>query len=188
MAHIALHTAYFFRGDIIPCVVETEVTKGIGIHLVGMPDAAVKDCLLRVTTALCSLGFNIPGKKVIINIEPHGGNGVWAGAFRPRECCEAFDLAIALGILIASEQIPRPHWYRSGVDEVLFFAKLGLDGSLLPPATGIDPDSAAAVLSYQLRRNWNEIIGYPADDNVQTIYCCEDNLAVIVKAIQDGNL
>lgn len=186
--NIALHTAYFFRGDIIPCIVEVEATKGIGIHLVGLADSSVKETLLRVVTAIQALGFSIPGKKVVINVTPHGGHNEWAGAIRPKDGVEAFDLAIALGILIATEQIPRPSWYRNGVDQVLFFAKVGLDGRLMAPFTGIDGDSAAAVLSWQLRRDWAEIIGYPADDNVMSIYSSEESLGDIIRAIQDGNL
>ena len=186
--NIALHTAYFFRGDIIPCIVEVEVKDGIGIHLVGMPDRSVKECLLRVVTALQSLGYHLPGKKIVINVEPHGGNLRWAGAMRPCECAEAFDLAIALGILIASEQSPRPSWYRNSVDRVLFFARVGLDGKLMAPYTGIDPESAAAVLSYQLRRDWDEILGYPADDNCRTIYTSADSLQEIIQAIKEGNI
>lgn len=170
MTTITLHSAYFFRGDIIPVTVETTVTDGIGIHVIGIPDAAVKETLLRVITAIDSAGFHCPGKKVVIRITPHGGEEVWAGAFRPRECSEAFDLAIALGILTASGQIARPSWTQYGVDEVLLFSSIGIGGKLQAPYTGIDGTSAAAVLEYQLRRNWSEILGYNAEFFARTLW------------------
>ena len=48
--------------------VEIDITQGIGIHLVGLADAAVKESLLRTSTALLSLGFRIPGRKIVINL------------------------------------------------------------------------------------------------------------------------
>ena len=47
-----------------------DVTQGIGIHLVGLADAAVKESLLRTVTALQAFGYRIPGKKIIINLAP----------------------------------------------------------------------------------------------------------------------
>jgi len=52
----------------IPVTVEVNITLGIGIHLVGLADAAVKESLLRTVTALQALGFHIPGKKIVNNL------------------------------------------------------------------------------------------------------------------------
>ena len=54
--------------EAVPVTVEVDITQGIGIHLVGLADAAVKESLLRTITALQSLGFRIPGKKIVINL------------------------------------------------------------------------------------------------------------------------
>ena len=54
--------------DAVPVTVEVDITHGIGIHLVGLADVAVKESLLRTITALQSLGFRIPGKKIVINL------------------------------------------------------------------------------------------------------------------------
>ena len=56
--------------DAVPVTVEVDITPGIGIHLVGMADIAVKESLLRTITALQSLGYHIPGKKIVINLAP----------------------------------------------------------------------------------------------------------------------
>ena len=56
--------------EAVPVTVEVDVTSGIGIHLVGLADVAVKESLLRTVTALQSRGFRIPGKKIVINLAP----------------------------------------------------------------------------------------------------------------------
>lgn len=187
MSHTTLHTAYFFRGDIVPCSVEVEVTTGIGIHVIGIPDAACKEMLLRVATAIEAQGYHLPGQKIVISIQPHGGQEMWAGAFRPRECCEAFDLAVALGILIAAGQIDRPVW-KTSVDDVLFFARLSLDGCLAVPATGIDFPSAIRVLDWQLRRNWDALIAYDTHvpEEQHSIYKPMTTLLGVAEALKEG--
>ena len=52
----------------VPVNVEVDINSGIGIHLVGLADIAVKESLLRIMPALQSLGFHIPGKKIVINL------------------------------------------------------------------------------------------------------------------------
>lgn len=54
--------------DAVKVLCEIKIERGIGIHLVGLGDAAVKESLLRTTTALSSLGYNIPGKKIVNNL------------------------------------------------------------------------------------------------------------------------
>ena len=53
--------------DAVKVTVEICIDRGIGIHLVGLADVAVKESLLRTTTALQALGFHIPGKRIVIN-------------------------------------------------------------------------------------------------------------------------
>ena len=48
--------------------VEVNISNGIGIHLVGLADAAVKESLLRTITALDSLGYHVPGRKIVNNL------------------------------------------------------------------------------------------------------------------------
>ena len=43
--------------------VEVNVSKGIGYHLVGLPDNAIKESNYRIASALSNNGFKIPGKK-----------------------------------------------------------------------------------------------------------------------------
>ena len=65
---IYVHGAKCIGIEAMPVTVEVDVTSGIGIHLVGLADAAVKESLLRTITALQSKGFRIPGKKIVNNL------------------------------------------------------------------------------------------------------------------------
>lgn len=101
--------------DAIPVTVEVDMTFGIGIHLVGLADAAVKESLLRTITALQSMGFKVPGKKIVINLAPADMHKKGSG----------YDVPIALGILAASGQVEMP-----GLDEFVIMGELGLDGGV----------------------------------------------------------
>ena len=105
-----------------------EVTDGIGIHMVGLADQAVKESLLRTVTALQANGFRIPGKKVVIVIESVYGNATAIGS--------GFDLPVAIAILLASGQIETKHMTNS----ICIIGELGLDGSIRTPygASGYD--------------------------------------------------
>ena len=98
-----------------PVTVEVDITTGIGVHLVGLADVAVKESLLRTITALQSLGFKIPGKKIVINLAPADMQKNGGG----------YDLPIALGIIAASGQRNLPD-----LDKYIVMGELGLDGSL----------------------------------------------------------
>lgn len=103
--------------DAVPVVVEVKIDRGIGIHLVGLADAAVKESLLRTVTALQSMDFHIPGKKIVINLAPADLHKNGSG----------YDLPIALGIIAASAQRDLPRLGR-----YLIMGELGLDGSVRP--------------------------------------------------------
>ena len=100
---------------IVTC--EASVTEGIGIHLVGLADAAVKESLLRTVTALQSNGYTIPGKKLIINLAP--ADLIKSGS--------GYDLAIALTVIAASEQ---DNGKLDNLEKWLVFGELALDGRL----------------------------------------------------------
>lgn len=95
--------------------VEVSLDRGIGIHLVGLADAAVKESLLRTTTALQALGYHIPGKRMVINLAPAD----------VRKNGSGYDLPIAIGVIAASGQQSLPL-----ACKYLMMGELGLDGSL----------------------------------------------------------
>lgn len=92
-------------------------TGGVGYHLVGLPDNAIKESSYRISAALKNVGFKIPGKKITINMAPAD----------LRKEGSAYDLSIALGILAASSQINAEN-----IGAYLIMGELSLDGGLLP--------------------------------------------------------
>lgn len=111
--------AAFLRGiEYKPAYVEVEVSNGIGIHLVGLSDPNVKESLLRIISAIQALGYRLPGRKIVINIPNLTG--------KDRKTTY-LDLPIALGILIASNQISvNP----TLLGQCRFYGELGLDGTI----------------------------------------------------------
>ena len=101
--------------EAVTVTVEVDIRSGIGIHLVGLGDTAVKESLLRTVNALQSLGYNIPGKKIIINLAPAD----------LRKNGSGYDLPIALGIIAASEQRRLPL-----LGEYILMGELGLNGEV----------------------------------------------------------
>ncbi|MBQ0077679.1 MAG: magnesium chelatase, partial [Bacteroidales bacterium] len=101
--------------DALKVTVEIDIIPGIGIHLVGLADAAVKESLLRTTTALESLGFRVPGRKIVINLAPADLHKQGSG----------YDLPIAIGIIAASGQ----REFRE-LGKWMIMGELGLDGSV----------------------------------------------------------
>ena len=112
---VYIHGAKCIGIDAVPVTVEVEISNGIGLHLVGLADAAVKESLLRTVTALQAKGFHIPGKKIIINLAPADMHKQGSG----------YDLAIALGIIAASGQMNLP-----GLEKYIIMGELGLDGGI----------------------------------------------------------
>ncbi len=112
---INIHCAKCIGIDAVPVEVEIDIATGIGIHLVGLADAAIKESLLRIVTSLQTLGFRIPGKKIVINLAPADMHKKGSG----------YDLPIALGIIAASKQRDLPL-----LDKFLIMGELGLDGTV----------------------------------------------------------
>ena len=98
--------------------VEVNVDKGIGYHLVGLPDNAIKESNYRIAAALQNNGYKIPGKKLILNMSPAD----------MRKEGSAYDLTLAMGILISTQQIEE----KQSLDEYIIMGELSLDGSLQP--------------------------------------------------------
>ena len=112
---INIYSAKCIGIDAVKVIVEVDVAQGIGIHLVGLADAAVKESLLRTITSLQSLGFKIPGRKIVINLAPADMHKKGSG----------YDVPIALGIIAASGQRDLPL-----LDKYIIMGELGLDGTI----------------------------------------------------------
>ena len=97
--------------------IEINMEKGIGYHLVGLPDNAIRESSFRIQAALKNNGFKFPGKKIIVNMAPAD----------LRKEGSAYDLSLALGILAASSQIKSEK-----IHDYIIMGELSLDGSLQP--------------------------------------------------------
>jgi magnesium chelatase family protein len=99
-----------------PISVEVHVSNGLpGFTIVGLPDAAVRESNDSVRAALLSSGLPWPLRRVTVNLAPSGVRKGGAG----------LDLAIAIGVLVATGELP------PGCTEGLTFCgELGLNGSL----------------------------------------------------------
>ena len=113
----SIHSAAIAGAGARPVDVQVDLSLGLpGFWLVGLPDLACTDAKVRVLTAIRNSGYQLPQKKITVNLAP--GDVRKEGA--------AFDLAIALGVLAAAGLIvpaDRP---------ALVVGELSLSGDLLP--------------------------------------------------------
>jgi magnesium chelatase family protein len=115
-----------------PVRVEVDVGAGLpGFSVVGLLETAVKESKDRVRAALANCGYEFPDGRVTVNLAP---------ADLPKEGGR-FDLAIALGILVASDQLPAGPF-----DGVELYGELSLGGAL-HPVRGLLPSALQAARS-----------------------------------------
>ncbi len=112
--------------------VEVHLANGLpAFNLVGLPETAVKESRERVRSALLTAGFEFPARRITVNLSP---------ADLPKEGGR-YDLPIALGVLIASGQLPQDCLQGK---EVL--GELALNGDL-HPIKGVLPSALASAQS-----------------------------------------
>lgn len=104
--------------DAITVTVEVAVSRGFAFTLVGLPDTAVKESYQRVLSAMNECGFKYPHLNIVVNLSPAD----------VRKEGAAYDLPIAVGILVAADYI------KPAVDlsRYMMMGELSLDGSLRP--------------------------------------------------------
>ena len=98
-------------------IVEVEVDISAGLpafNIVGLPDTAVQEARERVRAAIRNSGMTFPTKRITVNLAPAD----------LRKEGPAYDLPIAVGILLSSEQVT------AEVTDKVFLGELSLDGSL----------------------------------------------------------
>src|ERR687889_1032460 len=78
-------------------IVEVDIRRGLpGFTLVGLPDAAVREARERVRSATLNSGLEFPQQRLTANLAPAD----------VRKAGPSFDLALALALLVASDQLP----------------------------------------------------------------------------------
>ncbi len=141
LANIKACAVIGLEGRIIE--VEVDFSQGLpSMVIVGLPDAAVQESRERVQSAIKNAGLMYPRKRVTVNLAPAS----------VRKEGPSYDLPIALGVLVAGEQIPP-----EALEDTLVIGELSLDGSLRH-VRGVLPMAATA------RENGFQRIIVPTED------------------------
>ena len=118
--------------------VEVHLSNGLpAFHMVGLPETAVKESKDRVRSAIINAHFEFPARRITVNLAP---------AELPKEGSR-FDLAIAIGILAASGQIPL-----DSLHQYEFIGELALSGEIrgvtavLPSAISCAANNKALII------------------------------------------
>src|SRR5580658_2667243 len=114
-----------------PILVELDLANGLPKYTtVGLPDSEVRESQERVASALRNSGFEFPPRRITVNLAP----GQW------RKRGTQFDLPVALGLLVASGQMPEGSW----MNRYCFLGELALDGGI-NPVPGVMPMASSAL-------------------------------------------
>lgn len=98
--------------------IEVTVGQGLGFFMVGLADSAVKESQQRVEASLKYFDYKMPRQKVVVNMAPAD----------IRKEGSAYDLPIALCILLSSEQLTTER----NLEDYVIMGELSLDGKLRP--------------------------------------------------------
>lgn len=116
LATVASRAVNALTADLV--TVEVHLAPGLpGWSVVGLPEGAVREAKDRVRAALVQCGYDIPAKRITVNLAP---------ADLPKEGGR-FDLAMALGMLLASGQLPR-----DALNGIEVLGELSLSGAVRP--------------------------------------------------------
>lgn len=116
MAQCSVRAVTVFGLEVLPVDVEVDVGAGLpSFAIVGLPDLAVQEARERVRSAVRAAGFDVPNSRIVVNLAP--------GPVRKHGT--GFDLAIALGLLIATGQVSP-----ALVEGCVVVGELSLDGSV----------------------------------------------------------
>ena len=134
----------------IPLEIEVDISDGLpAFDIIGLPDASVREAKERVRAAIRNSGFSFPYSRVTVNLAP---------ADLKKEG-SAFDLAIAVGLLAATGQIPRGEM----LDKAVFVGELSLDGNL----RGINGTLAMALTLSELAKYRGKTIYIPEANSAE---------------------
>ena len=120
--------------DAIPVEVEADISNGLPMFkIVGLPDKAVEEAKERVRSAIKNSGMRMPDRRITINLAPAD----------VKKIGPAYDLPIAVGLLVASEQL------RPLEVPAMFVGELALDGAIRSASGIIAMAAMARKLGYQ---------------------------------------
>ena len=142
--------------------VETHLSNGLpGFTIVGLPETAVRESRDRVRSAILNSHLEFPQRRITVNLAP---------ADLPKQGGR-YDLAIAVGILAASEQIPQAQ-----LNQLEFIGELALSGDVRPVKGAL-----SAALSCRARQR---TLIAPADNEAELTLCPESPALVARSLLQ----
>ncbi len=141
LASVTSATLLGVDGQVV--TVEVHLASGLpGYHVVGLPDTAVRESRERVRAALQSCSLDWPSKRITVNLAPSAIRKTGAG----------LDLAAAVGVQVASDQLPC-----AALDGIAVLGEVGLDGTVR------HVPGALALVAAVARSGCHTVI-VPADD------------------------
>ncbi len=155
----------------MPVNVEVDASQGLpGFTLVGLPDNAVRESRERVVSAIRSIGKVVTGFRTTVNLSPAD----------LRKEGSALDLPLAIGLLVATEEIEV-----KDLNKLVFVGELSLDG-LLKPVRGV------LSIAMDLALDSSSVLVIPrANEREASLveglrYVCADSLNECVDVLQGG--
>lgn len=169
----AIRSAAVLGIEAFGVTVEVDAAAGLpGWTMVGLPSGSVKEARERVGAAVVNAGFALPPRRWTVNLSPAD----------VRKDGTAFDLPIAIGVLVASGQLDV-----AAITGLMFAGELGLDGT-------IRPIRGALPLARAARDSRARALVLPADNAAEAsllrdvrLAPCE-SLAELVHALRRGEL
>jgi len=172
---LAIVHSYALVGiEAIPVRVEVDLATGAfpTLVLVGLPDTAVRESRERIVSALRNQGLRYPDRKITVNLAPAG----------LRKEGVAFDLPIAIGLLVASGQAPPDH-----LPAVAWAGELSLDGRIQPVR-----GSLAMAMAEKARASGSRVLALPHGNGAEAgaadgVRVCEVGaLRDVIRLLFDG--
>jgi len=120
---MTIKTLFQQNGKLEPGFVEVKLLPGIPqLHIVGLPDTSIRECGIKLKSAIRSCGLEWPrGRQIIVSLRPMEFRKSGAGA----------DLAIALAFLAVTGQLAPD--LRALIEDHVVFGELALNGDVLAP-------------------------------------------------------
>lgn len=169
----AIRSAAVLGIEAFGVTVEVDAAQGLpGWTMVGLPSGSVKEARERVGAALVNAGFVLPPRRWTVNLSPAD----------VRKDGTAFDLPVAIGVLVASGQLEAAR-----VEGLLFAGELGLDGT-------IRPIRGALPLARATRETGARALVLPSANAVEAALLRDvrlapcDSLAALVSLLRAGRL
>lgn len=148
------------ESQIIP--IEIRLARGYKYYFIGLVDQSIKESIHRIESSLIQANYKMPRKKLVVSLLP----------IDIKKTGSQFDLPIAIGILIASQQIAA-----SLIQDFLLIGGLSLDGKVLP---------VKGVLSMLFEAKKQGLKGVViSKDSVQEVHIIEGVEIILVGSISD---